>query len=50
MFDLNTDGDVVYEEFAKVQSAILAQSSIGRKMGKTVRYKGVTHFLRLNFF
>ena len=39
MFDLNGDGDVEYEEFEKVQNAILSQTSIGRKMGK-VQYKG----------
>lgn len=43
MFDLNDDGDVEYEEFAKVQNAILAQTSIGKKMGKATRYKGL-HF------
>jgi len=28
MFDLNGDGDVEYEEFEKVQNAILAQTSM----------------------
>lgn len=40
MFDLNDDGEVEYEEFAKVQNAILAQTSVGKKMGKCIRYKG----------
>lgn len=40
MFDLNGDGEVEYEEFAKVQNAILAQTSVGKKMGKCIRYKG----------
>jgi len=34
MFDLNGDGNVDYEEFEKVQNAILEQTSIGQKLGK----------------
>ena len=48
MFDLNGDGNVEYEEFAKVQNAILAQTSIGKKMGKSVHYKGKI-FYHLSF-
>jgi len=42
MFDLNGDGDVEYEEFEKVQNAILAQTSIGKKLGASSKtgYKG----------
>ena len=44
MFDLNGDGDVEYDEFEKVQNAILSQTSIGKKLGTSNksqdRYKG----------
>ena len=40
MFDLNGDGNVEYEEFEKVHNAILKQTSIGKKMGTKVGYKG----------
>lgn len=40
MFDLNGDGNVEYEEFEKVHNAILKQTSIGKKMGIKVGYKG----------
>lgn len=45
MFDLNGDGNVEYEEFEKVQNAILAQTSIGKKLGTSSKtgYKG-SHF------
>lgn len=53
MFDLNGDGNVDYEEFAKVQSAILNQTSIGQKMGASVKsatYRGVSSALAKYFF
>jgi hypothetical protein len=41
MFDLNGDGNVEYEEFEKVQNAILAQTSIGKKLPSSKSgYKG----------
>ena len=41
MFDLNGDGDVEYDEFEKVQNAILSQTSIGKKLGTSRSgYKG----------
>ena len=41
MFDLNGDGNVEYDEFEKVQNAILSQTSIGRKLGSSrTGYKG----------
>lgn len=42
MFDLNGDGNVEYEEFEKVQNAILHQTSIGKKLGASGNrgYKG----------
>lgn len=53
MFDLNGDGNVDYEEFAKVQSAILNQTSIGQKIGsnlKSTAYHGVSSALAKYFF
>ncbi|OTF76148.1 hypothetical protein BLA29_014368, partial [Euroglyphus maynei] len=50
MFDLNDDGEVEYEEFAKVQNAILAQTSVGKKMGKAIRYKGISSAISNYFF
>ncbi|KAH9421892.1 calcium uptake protein 1, mitochondrial-like isoform X2 [Dermatophagoides pteronyssinus] len=50
MFDLNDDGEVEYEEFAKVQNAILAQTSVGKKMGKCIRYKGISSAVSKYFF
>ncbi|XP_046920318.2 calcium uptake protein 1 homolog, mitochondrial isoform X1 [Dermatophagoides farinae] len=50
MFDLNGDGEVEYEEFAKVQNAILAQTSVGKKMGKCIRYKGISSAISKYFF
>ena len=42
MFDLNGDGDVEYDEFEKVQNAILSQTSIGKKLGTSRSgYKGL---------
>ncbi|KPM08793.1 hypothetical protein QR98_0073180 [Sarcoptes scabiei] len=50
MFDFNGDGQVEYEEFAKVQNAILAQTSHGRKLGKSNRYKGLSSAVSRYFF
>ena len=52
MFDLNGDGNVEYEEFEKVHNAILKQTSIGKKMGIKVGYKGnslLKSFIQINF-
>ena len=38
MFDLNGDGNVDYQEFEKIQNAILSQTSIGKKMGSAKRF------------
>lgn len=50
MFDLNGDGNVEYNEFEKVQSAILTQTSIGKKMGSNAHYKGISSALSKYFF
>src|SRR6218665_1840332 len=50
MFDLNGDGEVEYSEFEKVQNAILSQTSIGKKMGTSVRYKGISSAVSRYFF
>jgi len=50
MFDLNGDGDVEYDEFEKVQNAILSQTSIGKKMGKAQHYKGISSAISRYFF
>ena len=53
MFDLNGDGNVDYEEFEKVQTAILNQTSIGKKIGsnlKSTTYRGVSSALSKYFF
>ncbi|XP_017486245.1 PREDICTED: calcium uptake protein 1 homolog, mitochondrial-like [Rhagoletis zephyria] len=49
-FDENGDGDLEFEEFEKVQNAILSQTSIGQKMGKSVHYKGVSSAVSRYFF
>ncbi|XP_015788286.1 calcium uptake protein 1 homolog, mitochondrial isoform X2 [Tetranychus urticae] len=52
MFDLNGDGNVDYEEFEKVQNAILHQTSIGQKLGSQIKtnYRGVSSALAKYFF
>ncbi|XP_053206825.1 calcium uptake protein 1 homolog, mitochondrial-like isoform X2 [Panonychus citri] len=52
MFDLNGDGNVDYEEFEKVQNAILHQTSIGQKLGSSIKtnYRGVSSALAKYFF
>jgi Ca2+-binding EF-hand superfamily protein len=54
MFDLNGDGNVDYEEFEKVQNAILQQTSIGQKLGNALKssssYRGVSSALAKYFF
>ncbi|XP_054154411.1 calcium uptake protein 1 homolog, mitochondrial-like isoform X2 [Oppia nitens] len=52
MFDLNGDGDVEFDEFEKVQNAILSQTSVGKKLGSSSKtgYKGVSSALAKYFF
>ncbi|KAI1286256.1 Calcium uptake protein 1 -like protein, mitochondrial [Halotydeus destructor] len=51
MFDLNGDGNVDYKEFEKVQNAILQQTSIGQKLGHSLRsYSGFSSGLSKYFF
>ncbi|XP_074597334.1 calcium uptake protein 1 homolog, mitochondrial-like isoform X2 [Brevipalpus obovatus] len=52
VFDLNGDGNVDYEEFEKVQNAILHQTSVGQKLGSAIKtnYRGVSSALARYFF
>ena len=52
MFDLNADGTVDYQEFEKVQNAILFQTSFGKKIGSSIRanYIGQSSALSKYFF
>ncbi|RWS28665.1 calcium uptake protein 1-like isoform X2 [Leptotrombidium deliense] len=53
MFDLNGDGNVDYEEFERVQNAILHQTSVGQKLGSAsskTNYRGVSSALAKYFF